>query len=155
MKNPALIPVLIFFFFSCGNDDIQPNDGLPDDELIEKVFEGDVRLLTQEEVNDFGDAGYTDITGRLSIGHSDDTNNSITSLAKLNNLKSIGGDLVIQNNSLLSSINGLGNCNSIGENLIIKNNDVLESLDGLDEITLPILKASKTKAHLASPQRVK
>jgi len=53
MKNYILL-LLTFFFFSCSNDDEEVF-------YLENIFEGNVVLPTQQEVNDFGANNYTQI----------------------------------------------------------------------------------------------
>ena len=61
-----------------------------------------------------------EITGGLQI---DDDN--LTSLAGLENLISVGGDLEIENNDALTSLTGLDNLTSVDEYLRITYNDLL------------------------------
>ncbi|MCP4132281.1 MAG: hypothetical protein GY754_15020, partial [bacterium] len=59
---------------------------------------------------------------------------SLTNIKGLSNLKSIGGDLVIQENDGLTSLEGLNNLTSINGYVLITNHDLLTSLDALSNI---------------------
>ena len=59
------------------------------------IFSGDVELLTQQEVDDFGTYNYTHITGNLRIGKWGFPNSSVVNLSSLSSLSSIGGYLNI------------------------------------------------------------
>ncbi len=58
----------------------------------------------------------------------------ISSLAGLHQFRTIGGRLVIQNNSILTSLAGLDQLESIGGYLTIKNNYLLSSLEGMEHL---------------------
>ena len=70
------------------------------------------------------------LTGHLII---DGTN--ITSLRGLDNLTSIEGNLVIQNNSMLTSLEGLEALTYVGGHVLIRDNGALTSLAGLAALT--------------------
>ena len=88
------------------------------------VFNGDVILQTQQEVDDFGSQNYCEITGNLTIGRlfGNNSTTDITSISSLNSLEKIGGNIlrIAFNQNLQSFENGL-------ENLILSeiNNDGL------------------------------
>lgn len=119
-----------------------------------QVYEGNISLSTQSEVDDFN---YTIITGNLRI---DETisgdivnlnglsqlefvggsltiflNSALTSLDGLNNLNSVGGSISINGNLALNSIVALSNLVSIGGDLSIAHTPVLTSLNGLSGLT--------------------
>lgn len=94
-----------------------------------KIFEGDVLLRSQEEIDDFGSNGYTEITGTLTI--TDSSNPSIENLLALSGLVKIGGDFFIAVNTLLNSLNGLDNLEEVGGSLQVLNNPTLQNLTGL------------------------
>lgn len=123
------------------------------------IFDGNVTLTTQQEVDDFGALCYSGINGILHIGNS--LNNDINSLLPLINIKSvthnfnsyhilIGGTqltslkginlnenlkgLQVEYNDNLINFEGINLTNTI-EGLIVKNNTSLESLSGLEELT--------------------
>ena len=101
-------------------------------EPIAKVFEGDVILTSQKEVDDFGEIGYTAINGNFFLVGS--TENPIEDLTKLNSLSRIEGRLVIENQSVLSELKGLNSLEFIGENMYLDSNEQLENVDGLSSI---------------------
>lgn len=123
------------------------------------LFEGDVFLSTQDEVEAFGANNYCGINGRLNLaepvsGGSD----FITDLTPLNNLRSVSRlevhfthelvDLsglenltviddylgVLENEQLIS-LEGLNNVTSILGQIVVANNDVLRDVDGLSGLT--------------------
>ena len=71
--------------------------------------------------------GLNYVGGRLFI-----ENTALPSLDGLENLNSIGGDLVLTSNTKLTSIADLKSVTSIGGTLTIKNSERLTSLDGLE-----------------------
>lgn len=99
----------------------------------DRPFEGDVILTTQDEINQFGNAGYTRIIGNLTIGNYgyDD----IEDLIALLNIEKIEGPLVIYNCSNLKTTIGLRNLSYIGGHLTIANNPKLQEIRDLDNIT--------------------
>lgn len=99
------------------------------------VFEGDVVLRSQEEVNTFGECNYTGITGILQI-EDQNLGTPITDLSPLNNLQTIGGNLYINDNHGLAHLNGLENLTSCNFLLIWGNTD-LEHLDALSNLQAP------------------
>ncbi|SRX55590.1 cadherin repeat domain-containing protein [Aequorivita sp. CIP111184] len=130
------------------------------DLLEENIYEGNVNLKTQDEVNNFGANNYTHITGALFIGIGDGTgfsdihdlsplnaleridnnfligfNGNLTSTAGIENIRHLGGDLNFLNNPLLTNIVGLNNITAISGTLFIYNNDSLVNLDGLNQIS--------------------
>ncbi len=99
----------------------------------EKIFEGDVFLSSQEEVNEFAAKKYTEITGRLGIGAFFEKN-SFSSLSNLKTIKTVGS-LYIRFNNTLISLDGLENITSIRDDLRINGSDALTSLKALENIT--------------------
>tara|TARA_B100000780_G_C20979273_1_gene391224 strand:- start:304 stop:870 length:567 start_codon:yes stop_codon:yes gene_type:complete len=59
----------------------------------------------------------------------------MSSLEGLNNLKTILGDLKIDDNPVLLELNSLSNLNSLNGSIYCENNNALESLEGLTAIT--------------------
>jgi len=102
---------------------------------IVNIFTGDVELLTQQAVEDFGANNYSEIIGRLDIG--DDRNPtpaSIVSLEALDALTSISSSLRIDYNTALTNLDGLNNIKETG-NLLLEYNDALTNVDGLSSLT--------------------
>jgi len=122
------------------------------------VFSGDVELLTQQEIDNFGLLGFNAIDGNIVIGSTSSNNTSITNLNALNSLENVTGNLYIAgcdnlstleglnnlysvigkfslfNNPNLSSLLGVSNLNVVGIGIYIINNDSLVTLTGLDSI---------------------
>ena len=99
------------------------------------VFEGNVILKTQDDVDEFGQNGYTTINGNLDIGALDAPNEpSIENLQSLNRLTSIEGYLRISTNIQLESLEGLNSLESIGTTLTLQGNPILESVEALDNL---------------------
>ncbi|MCZ4320200.1 hypothetical protein O4H26_14500 [Aequorivita viscosa] len=104
------------------------------DLVEENVYEGDVILKTQEEVNDFGANQYTQINGLLLIGHPEENGTTdIIDLSPLHSIKIVNNSLQIKNNTILTSTVGL-NVNFILGQIAILNNPSLESIKGFESI---------------------
>jgi hypothetical protein len=99
------------------------------------VFNGNVILATQQQVNEFGAAGFTTINGDLTIGGPNFTGNmgDIIDLTPLNTLQVIEGNFRISNNSNLVNLDGLDNLNSV-ETLSLGSNASLENVNGLNSL---------------------
>ncbi|SRX50906.1 cadherin repeat domain-containing protein [Aequorivita lipolytica] len=105
-------------------------------DLVEdNIYEGDVILKSQQEVDDFGANNYTQINGFLIIGKRENEGYSdITDLTALQSTKIINGIFQIKNNAVLATTNGL-NLDFILGLFEISNNSSLESVIGLNNIT--------------------
>ncbi len=102
----------------------------------ENIYDGDVYLSSQDEVNTFGASNYVRITGFLFIGKDSETElSNISDLTPLESLNRIDGDFTIYRNGELSNTLGLGNIEDIGSNLIIGENPILISVSDLNNIT--------------------
>lgn len=104
-----------------------------------KIYEGDVILESQQEVDDFGNQGYIGITGSLLIGDTTVTGpwdaSDISNLTPLSNLETIGSTFTIFFNPSLTSLEGLSNLTSIGGDLHVRFNDGLLHMDDLASLT--------------------
>lgn len=122
MKKQVLIICISLAIFSCQED-----DNLLDDQIVE-TFVGDVTLLTQQEVIDFGMLGYDVIDGFLEIGYNNftgiDIDSEIIDLLPLSQLDSISGHLAVSNNPNLNSLRGLHNIVNVGDYLNLNNNNI-------------------------------
>lgn len=92
-----------------------------------QVFNGDLTLSSQAEVNSFN---YTEITGSLDISGAD-----ITDLSPLSTLTTVGSGINIANNGALVTLNGLTSLSNVGSEFFIGNNPILSSIDGLTSLT--------------------
>lgn len=104
-------------------------------ECSTNIFEGNVKLRNQADVNAFGAMGYCAINGMLDLtepisGGSD----FITDLAPLNNLRSVTR-LSVYNTHELTDLTGLENLTVVEEAVLVYENQVLVSLDGIDNIS--------------------
>jgi hypothetical protein len=97
------------------------------------IFNGDVILLTQTEVNNFGAQNYDTINGNLRIG-SFTTISDIGDLTPLMSIQNVTGRLSISDNPVLGTLNGLENMVAAGQ-LYIDNNPSLQSLTALSNLT--------------------
>ncbi len=77
-----------------------------------------------------GLSGIIEIKGKLQISA-----NPLSNLSGLNDLVSIGGDLIIEYHTSLSSLNGLEKLESIGGNLDVHHNEQITSLSELESIS--------------------
>ncbi len=102
---------------------------------ITNIFTGEVELLTQQDVDDFGAHNYSAVDGRLLIG--DDRNptpESIVSLEPLWALTLVSSSLRIEYNTALTNVDGLNNIKETG-NLLLEYNDALTNVNGLSSLT--------------------
>lgn len=133
MKKIVLLFIATTFLFSCSTDDTI--ETLP---VI--VFQGNLVLKTQADVNAFGAQGYNVINGALYIGDPSTGTNTpvpsdITDVSPLNTITSVVRQLEIQSNPLLTSLNGLSNI-TVASGVIVNDNESLTSLDGLASLRL-------------------
>src|SRR5690554_1899256 len=93
---------------------------------------GNIIFTTQAQIDAFATnyPNCTEVSGNLTIQGA-----NITDLTPLSNLTSIGGYLVIYNNSNLTNLDGLSNLTSVGGYLDIYSNLSLTNLDGLSNLT--------------------
>lgn len=96
------------------------------EEIPQLIFDGDVVLETQAEVDAFGANNYTDITGSLTI----DGIEEITDLTPLEPLMVVGGILEISSIEV-TSLEGLHRLRFIGDRLRLLGLMDLENLQGL------------------------
>ena len=92
------------------------------------VWQGDYLIEDDTDLQSL--KSFTMITGSLEI-----YNPKLTSLAGLESLTSVGGDLDINWNLALTTLSGLENVTSVGGDLNIESNYSLTSLSGLENIT--------------------
>lgn len=172
MKKLFLLLLLFISGVSCQKDDSnspspEPTTELPSEPESEpepepeptpvedKIYEGEVSLGTQVDVENFGAEKYTVITGDFYIG-SDNTDisdlSSLETLRKvegsiyilkttaenlkgLHNLDTINMDLHINYNHQIINLEGLESLKYINSNFNLSNNDNLENLEGLTEVS--------------------
>ena len=98
----------------------------------ETCFPEGITFATQSQINSFrtSNPGCTQIIGDLNI-----SGYNITSLSGLNVITSVGGNLVIECNTLLTNLSGLNNLTSVGGNLYIGGNLKLTNIVGLNHLT--------------------
>lgn len=96
------------------------------------IFEGDVNLFTQEEVDAFGELNYKEITGSLYIFDKEE-GLPITDLSSLITIEKIGDNLIIEGCNSLSSFNGLNSVVTVTE-FSFSDNTGLTNLEGLDNL---------------------
>ncbi|WP_046755478.1 leucine-rich repeat domain-containing protein [Kordia jejudonensis] len=97
------------------------------------IYNGDVTLFSQSDVNEFGAQNFTTINGNLTIGDYQFGSN-ITNLTPLNLLENVDEFLTISNNPNLISLDGLSNVTSANL-LVIDNNASLNSISSLSSLT--------------------
>ncbi len=117
------------------------------------VYEGDITLMTQQEVNDFGANNYSSINGYLNFSNG----NSVTDLTPLNTITSVQGlliagdsitnldglesltniefDLDIWSADALTNVDGLINLNTVGRYLHIQLSENIQNLNGFQNLT--------------------
>tara|TARA_R110002096_G_scaffold436018_1_gene665127 strand:- start:6090 stop:7580 length:1491 start_codon:yes stop_codon:yes gene_type:complete len=134
LKNKSEVLGLFFiacfmFLFACDKSD--------DDIEVSTVYEGNVYITNQTELEEFASYGYKKLDGHLKITGVD----SLTSLMELNEVFTL--EIF---NTQLSSLEGLNKLKVTGEDafneeikdsqIIIRNNNALGVLDGLNIIVL-------------------
>ncbi|WP_047246177.1 hypothetical protein [Maribacter thermophilus] len=104
-------------------------------EVEAKIFDGDIVFLIQEEIDDFGNQGYTEITGNVEIGNINvASTTSISNLEGLSTINSVGGNLTLHANDALNSLEGLRNLEVIGGELFLSSNKAFDNIDGLNNL---------------------
>ncbi|QHI35705.1 hypothetical protein IMCC3317_10520 [Kordia antarctica] len=102
------------------------------------IYNGDVTLLTQADVANFGALSFTTIAGDLNIGQGAIYSNQtytltdITDLSPLATVTTVEGSLRITGNENLQSIQDLNNITYVGEIVTVIRNDALTSLTGFN-----------------------
>ncbi len=104
-------------------------------EPVAKVFEGDVILTSQQEVDDFGAESYTRVSGKVIVKDSN-TPSTIFDLTPLWSINSITGSLYIEQNNILNKLEGFDRLKTIGGDLIISSNNDLEAINAYKELEL-------------------
>jgi len=109
------------------------------------VFEGDVKLTTQSEVDAFGLNGYCKITGDLVVEEPKNAaSDFIVDLTPLNNLRYIGR-LWITDNTHLEDLQGLNNVSFIFDSVNIDRNRTLDNMDALSTVSSEMTSISVTR----------
>lgn len=98
--------------------------------FAQNVFNGNITLSNQSQVNDFASEYYDEIDGSLSFS----LNTSITDISGLYSLKKVTGNLTVNFNPQLSSLEGLNYLQEVGGNIKIYSNAILENLNGLQRL---------------------
>ena len=96
--------------------------------LAAQVYNGNVNLTSQAQVNAFG-SNYTKIVGKLDINGTD-----ITDLTPLSNIDTVTGKLEIFFTDSLQTLNGL-NISYVGGNLYFEKNKKLKDIGALSSLT--------------------
>src|SRR5690606_818005 len=117
---------ILILLFNCSKD----ND-IEEEVIIPKVYEGNIQLNSQDDIDNFGKEGYTSVSGYIVI--SSLHNNSIKNLNALSKLNSVGSLSIIYTD--IVDLNGLQNLEFVKERLEIEFNDLLISTKGLNKIT--------------------
>jgi len=96
---------------------------------------GDIWFNTQAELNQFilNYPNCTVLPGNVTIV--DIVSSNINDLSPLNNIQTIGGDLLIENCSAISTLNGLTGLKTVKGDFYIVGNDQLQNLNGFNNLT--------------------
>ena len=97
----VLLFSILFFLTSCSS-----NGGGTEENL--NIYEGDVFLTTQQEVDDFGANNYNVVNGLMRIESDVNSNDKINDLTSLSSLERVNQTLFIVGNEL-TNLNGLNN----------------------------------------------
>ncbi|WP_156168480.1 leucine-rich repeat domain-containing protein [Kordia zhangzhouensis] len=103
------------------------------------VFNGDLILSSQSEVDNFSAIQFSSISGNLIIGDPNvnpdaATTTDITDISGLSSIQNISGRLEIKFNNNLQNLQGLEQITEV-TNLIIRENTSITSLNGLNGLT--------------------
>lgn len=96
--------------------------------LAEPIFEGDLVILDDEDLADFQQRGWEEVTGNLRIGGEGST---LTDLAGMETLRRVAGVLEIRDNPSLLDISALAGIEDVGLALLFERNDALSEWAGL------------------------
>lgn len=103
-----------------------------------QIFQGNVHLHSQADVDTFAANGYTQINGKLVIGDtlnfSNTSTSNISDLSSLINLKTIDSSLTIIGAHALNSLNGLDSVTHVSKSVRLLFNISLQSLNSLRNI---------------------
>lgn len=108
-----------------------------------QVFEGDLRLNTQSQVNAFN---YTEVTGSLDIFVSDVETDRIVDLSPLSSLTKVGRDLGISSTDI-TDLKGLSNLSYIGVAFNLFDNPQLQNIDDLANLNLSPLRFIRIRGN--------
>ncbi len=101
------------------------------------VYEGDVELTSQAEVDEFGMNGYTIVTGSFAVVANliNQVNPEyISNLDGIKQLTEVGTDLSILSTTV-ENLDALSNLKKVGGSINIQGNPLLAEIDFLNEIT--------------------
>lgn len=109
------------------------------------VFEGDVFLQTQDQLNDFAALCYTGISGNLFIFKASVNPAEgpvVNDISPLNNLTEVGGEIRIDRNDI-SNLSGLENITS-ASGITLGQLPNLENLNGIENLIQNTINSGKT-----------
>lgn len=103
---------------------------------IVNIYNGDIELLTQTELDAFGSNNYSEVTGIFRIGKNNNTTSDpIKNLDALKALVKLQSEFYIKNNDYLTNIDGLSNVTVVEGNLALEYNNELLNFNGLSNLT--------------------
>jgi hypothetical protein len=102
------------------------------------IYEGNIYLTTQTEVNNFGINNYCEVTEALTIGSTPiGSTDPVVNLSPLNSIQKVKF-LSIQFTQVLEDLDGLENLQVVTERIAIYENLELKNIDGLINVTSPL-----------------
>lgn len=124
---PKQTPLYLLYFiliFSCSsNENNEPESA---------IFEGDIIIHSQNDIDALNNKRYTHITGDLKILTEYSFTEAID-LSIFNNLITVEGNLAIENNDIVTHLDNFKNLEFVGEQLSINNNPI-KTLTGLSNL---------------------
>ena len=138
--------VAVFLLISlgaCSTDTNEPENIIPEMEMPQEeeedmsndeiIFQGDVLLTNQNEVDTFGSNNYTSISGSLSIAYDNENPSGpeITNLTPLNTLVTIGDFLLLDRLNSIENLNGLESIQEINSSVLINGSTSIKNIDGI------------------------
>ncbi|WP_457617044.1 IPT/TIG domain-containing protein [Lutibacter sp.] len=101
---------------------------------IKNIFQGDITLSTQQEVEDFGLNNYTEISGDLVIEGLGIASSEVVSLEALHLLTRVEGSIYIYDNNALQTLAGLNNITEVVGIIQVSRNEELLHLNDFENL---------------------
>ncbi|WP_299212087.1 hypothetical protein [uncultured Dokdonia sp.] len=127
-----MITLLLVVMSSCNSED--DTSSFNDSSLNGTIYEGNLRLNSQSQLELYGELGITKVTGTLYIT-SQSSEGAVNDLTSLNSIMEVGS-LEIEDNPILERLEGLENIQT--DRVYIADNELLENINALDLSSIPL-----------------
>ena len=101
------------------------------DVAAEGVFEGSLVVFDEQDLAEFAESGWVEVTGSLTIGGEE---SPLTTLSGLESLRRVGGAVRIRDNPSLGDVSGLAGLEEVGRWFDVRFNESLTELPPLPEL---------------------